>query len=143
MVTRFLEAKVLTDVSAGQVLNFPIAPGEQGLGSIRAFLSQQDWYTASMLGLADPARRTGSASSLCRTIVNEITGIGLNSFDAAIVVWAVAKGMPLSEGASLDAAPDRMAMIQKLERAQQQATSVEMGSETGQVHLPTGLVSGA
>ncbi len=118
------EANVLREVNPGQVLNFPIAPGEQGLGSIRAYLSQQDWYTASMLGLAVPARRAAAASTLCRTIVNEITGIGLNSFDAAIVVWAVAKGMPISEGPSLDAAPDCMAMIKKVERAQQRAPSV-------------------
>jgi len=112
------EAAVLAEVNPGQVLNFPIAPGEQGLGSIRAYLSQQDWYTASQLGLAMPAQRASAASTLCRTIVNEITGVGLNAFDAGIVVWAVAKGMPMSAGASLETAPDCMTMIATVESAQ-------------------------
>lgn len=117
------EGNVLSEVNPGQVLNFPIAAGEQGLGSIRAFLSQQDWYTASQVALANPARRTTAASTLCRTIVNEITGVGLNAFDAGIVVWAVAKGMPMSEGVSLDTAADCRAMIQKVEGAQRLSLS--------------------
>ena len=98
--------QVLREISAGEILNYPIAEGEQGLGTIRAYLAQKDWFTTSQAALADPRKRGATANALCRMIVNEITGIGLNGFDADLVVWAVTNGMPIANVQALKGAED-------------------------------------
>ena len=42
-----------------------------------------------------------TANAFCRRIANEITGIGLNGFDANIVVWAIIEGMPMQNGSQV------------------------------------------
>lgn len=98
--------KILSEINTGEVLNFTVAPGTQGIGTIRAYLAQKDWFTLSQSALADSVRGTIAASSMCRMIINEMTGIGLNSFDANIVVWAVVKGMPIENVSVLQNASD-------------------------------------
>ena len=93
------EKEVHKEISPSQVLSYVLVDGNQGIGTIRAYLSQQDWYTSAHVEMVNPAMAKGTVSSLCRRIRNEITGLGLNGFDAAIVVWAVAKGMPLPSAA--------------------------------------------
>jgi len=111
------EANALRELDPSQVLNTSIAPGEQGLGSIRAFIAQKDWYTAAQVALATPGKQNGAASTLCRTLSNEVTRLGLNGLDAAIVVWAVAEAMPLPEHAALGTAPDCQRFIARIEQA--------------------------
>lgn len=93
------EKNVHKEINPGEVLNYTLSNGDQGLGTIRAILSQQDWYISAQAALANQNTANATAASLCRRITNEITGLGLNGFDAATVVWAVAKGMPLPDGA--------------------------------------------
>jgi hypothetical protein len=107
---------VLREVNAGEVLNYPVAPGTQGLGTIRAYLAQKDWFTSSQSALADSTRRTTAASSMCRMIINEMTGIGLNGFDANIVVWAVVTGMPIENVQILQTASDCKRSIEMVDR---------------------------
>lgn len=93
------EKEVHKEINPSQVLSYALVDGNQGLGTIRAYLSQQDWYTSAQAEMVNPAMNEATVSSLCRRIRNEITGLGLNGFDAAIVVWAVARGMPMPTGA--------------------------------------------
>lgn len=93
------ERAIHKEVDPGQVLSYALVDGNQGLGTIRAYLSQQDWYTSAHVEMGNSTTAEGAASSLCRRIRNEITTLGLNGFDAAIVVWAVAKGMPMPSSA--------------------------------------------
>jgi len=111
------EAKAIRELDPSQVLNYSIAPGEQGLGSIRAFIAQKDWYIAAQVALATPGKQGAAASTLCRTLANEVTRLGLNGLDAAIVVWAVAEAMPLPEHTSLGTAPDCQRSIARIEQA--------------------------
>lgn len=89
------ERKVHESVDPGEVLNYVLLNGSNSLGTIRAFLSQQDWYVAAQPAFLDKAKANETASGFCRRIRNEITGLGLNGFDSDIVVWAVINGMPL------------------------------------------------
>jgi len=89
------EKNVHKEINTGQVLNYILLNGDQVLGTIRAFLSQQDWYISAQAGFATPALVNATATTFCKRITNEITGLGLNGFDAEIVVWAVVNGMPL------------------------------------------------
>lgn len=105
------EKNVHKELDAGQVLNYKLVAGDQGLGTIRAFLSQQDWYISAQAGLASQGTANATGASFCRRIRNEITGLGLNGFDAEIVVWAVANGMPLPSTANLATIDDCKASI--------------------------------
>jgi hypothetical protein len=46
---------------------------------------------------SDAKTRESAANNLCRRVRNEITSLGLNGFDADIVLWAVWTGMPLPD----------------------------------------------
>lgn len=94
------EASIHEEIDTSEVLNYVLVSGTNGLGTIRAFVSQQDWYVSAQTALTNKATASATASSLCRRIVNEIAGLGLNGFDARIVAWAVAQGMPLPVGVS-------------------------------------------
>lgn len=94
------KAEILKEVNASEVLNYVLANGNHGLGTIRAFMSQQDWYIAAQTALTNQATRESVAASLCKRIANEIAGLGLNGFDARIAAWAVTHGMPLPTGVS-------------------------------------------
>lgn len=91
------EKKVREEINAGQVLNYKLINENQGVDTIRAFISQQDWYISAQVGLVNKDENIvkETASTMCRRITNEITGLGLNGFDASIVLWAVVHGMPL------------------------------------------------
>lgn len=80
----------------GKVLNFQISSGSTAeLSSIRAYLVQKQWYAAAENAFAgDMVKDQAVAEQLCKNIVNEMTGLGLNGDDAAFVVWAVIEGMP-------------------------------------------------
>lgn len=94
------EKAVHAEIDASQVLNYNLLNNDKGLGTIRAFLAQQDWYLSAQSELVNQNGKSAemSAASFCRKIKNEISGVGLNGFDADIVVWAVYRGMPLPSG---------------------------------------------
>jgi len=108
------EKNVHKEIDAGQVLNYKLVAGDQGLGTIRAFLSQQDWYISAQAGLATQGTANATGASFCKRIRNEITGLGLNGFDAEIVVWAVANGMPLPGTVNLATVDDCKTSITKV-----------------------------
>lgn len=93
------ELKIHKEIDASEVLNYVLWNGEHSLGTIRAFVSQQDWYISAQIALTTPTTAIPAANALCRKIANEIAGLGLNGFDAKVVVWAVTQGMPMPNGA--------------------------------------------
>lgn len=104
------ESMIWTDINASEVLNYVLVNNDPSLGTIRAFISQQDWYLSSQTALAklegtvNPTTsemNKSTANAFCRRIANEITGIGLNGFDANIVVWAIIEGMPMQNGSQI------------------------------------------
>jgi hypothetical protein len=94
-------------INAASVLSFSLVDNGNTLGTIRSYLAQQDWYASAQTELAG-ANAAAAAGLLCRRIRNSITEMSLNGVDADIVVWAVAKGMPLPSGAAdaMRASPD-------------------------------------
>jgi hypothetical protein len=90
--------QVVADISASEVLNYKLVPANSELSTVRAYLASQDWYgTASTAFVAQQGDALqASASVFCRRLLNEVTGLGLNSFDAAAVLWAVYRGMPMA-----------------------------------------------
>jgi hypothetical protein len=113
---------VFRDVDAATVLKTAIAPNDSGLGQLGAYLSQLDWYKATIPKLSSGGTTANSAnatknkgtpgkatttnvantdptvqdviSDFCRKTNNTMTSIGLSSVDAGIVVWAIYNGMP-------------------------------------------------
>lgn len=121
------ESKIWTDINASEVLNYVLMNNDPSLGTIRAFISQQDWYLSSQTALAkldgtgNPTTlemNKSTANAFCRRIANEITGIGLNGFDANIVVWAIIEGMPMQNGSQIfESAPDCKNAIEPIKAA--------------------------
>lgn len=92
------KAEVVKEISAGEVLNYKLVPANPELATIRAYLASQDWYNAAITAFATQRGKTNelkaSADVFCRRVINEMTGLGLNGFDAAAVLWAAYRGMP-------------------------------------------------
>lgn len=93
------ELNIHKEINASEVLNYVLWNGDHSLGTIRAIISQQDWYVSAQAALTTSSTAIPTANALCRRIANEIAGLGLNGFDAKIVVWAVTRGMPMPSGA--------------------------------------------
>ncbi len=87
---------------ASTVLNFPLSSFNNEMGTIKAYITQQDWYISALSELAKLAstnpKHIPIVNNLCRKIKNNIVGIGLNGFDASIVAKSVIKGMPVPYG---------------------------------------------
>jgi hypothetical protein len=93
------QQKISAEVRPSEILNFDLVNGaSQKLGTIRAFLSQQEWFTTAVVAFAGTnAEADDNASNLfCRRVINEIAGLDLSDFDARLVLWAVYKGMPVT-----------------------------------------------
>jgi hypothetical protein len=100
--------KIHKSLDPGEVLNYMLVNGGNSLGTVKSFLSQQDWYVSAQSALADKAKVKEAAGGLCRRIKNEITGLGLNGLDSEIVLWAVVNGMPLPSGVNFSQIDDCM-----------------------------------
>jgi hypothetical protein len=87
-------ARIFKDVDAASVLKTSLTDGDNNLGQIQNYLSQQDWYKAAQPNLSDPAKAANAAPDFCLHIRNTIIAVGLSTTDANIVVWAVATAMP-------------------------------------------------
>jgi len=92
------------EIDVSQVLNYKLTSDPQGLGSIKAFISQQDWYTSAQLSFVNPSAKSAAADAFCRRILNEVGGLGLNGTDARIVLWSVVKGLPMAGNVDFSAA---------------------------------------
>ncbi len=93
------QQKISAEVRPSEILNFDLVNGaSQKLGTIRAFLAQQEWFTTAVVAFAGTnAEADDNASNLfCRRVINEIAGLDLSDFDARLVLWAVYKGMPVT-----------------------------------------------
>lgn len=79
------------------VLNYKLVTGSNDLGTVRAFLTSQDWYTTAVAAFASNDQKvvTAAATPFCRRIVNEVGALGLNSFDSNAVLWATYRAMPV------------------------------------------------
>ena len=91
----------------GRVLNYTLVKSGNGLGTIRAYLSQQKWFVSLLTAFKTPAPgstqtekdamsavNVKTAETLCRNINDDITALGLNGDDAKIVIWATATALP-------------------------------------------------
>lgn len=87
---------IYKEINASQVLNYKLTSDTQGLASIKAFISQQDWYVRAQLNFASSSNRGAAANDFCQSVMNEVSSLGLNSVDAKIVLWAVVKGLPMA-----------------------------------------------
>lgn len=84
------------DINPGQVLNYNLVKSGNSLGTIKAYLLQQDWYVSAaseFSGIEPTDRKVGD--KFCKDIYNTITNLGLNGDDADIVIYAVTEGLPL------------------------------------------------
>lgn len=87
--------KVYQQSTPSQVLNYPLIKTNAELGTVAAFLIQQDWYAKGIADFSgDPSADAALADSMCLKIQNSIVGLGLNSDDADIVTWAFVDGLP-------------------------------------------------
>lgn len=91
------QKKAITELTASDILNYKLVNGSSELGTIRAFLTSQDWYANAITSFAshDTKEAMEAAGPFCRRIANEIGALGLNAFDAYAVVWATYVGMPV------------------------------------------------
>lgn len=87
-------------IPAAEVLSFAlVGGGDSHYGSVRSYLSQLDWYPQVMSALQRTPGAEESAQ-FCRRIRSAMTDLGLNALDAAIVVDAARRGLPLPPGAA-------------------------------------------
>lgn len=95
------QQRVIADIDASEVLNYDLLNDGKKLGTIRSFLLQQEWFNQAQTKLVAASTKQAktknavktTATQMCRSIRNSITGLNLNGFDANIVVWAVLRGM--------------------------------------------------
>ncbi len=88
--------KVRDDVRDSDVLAYKLVRNAPSIGTIRVFLVQQEWFTAAIASFAQSRSGTDTMRPFCQRIVNEIVGLGLNDFDARLVLRAVHTTMPIA-----------------------------------------------
>lgn len=90
--------EVHKELSASQVLSYPIVNSSDGLGSISAYLLKQPWYAKAMSEFSNDRKKDlALADSMCMEIQNTIIALGLNGNDANIVTWAFINGFPRAQ----------------------------------------------
>lgn len=86
---------VIKNFNASEILNYKLVTSLPELSTIRAYFSQLDWYMTSVASFnANESKDGYKKSNFCKLVVNEITSLGLNSFDASLVLKAIYVGMP-------------------------------------------------
>jgi hypothetical protein len=111
-------SNVTQEVRPAEILNFDLVNGAQKLGTIRAYLVQQEWFTTAITAFANPNVGADTVNLFCRRVVNEITGLDLSEFDAKLVLWATYKAMPVTFPASFASAADCKPATDQAVRAQ-------------------------
>jgi hypothetical protein len=72
------------------ILRFPLLNGANGVGTIGAYLKQQEWWDKSLKAFpTDKAPPADMAPAFCRAIKDAIAGLQLNYVDGGIVTAAV------------------------------------------------------
>ena len=93
------QKKISAEVRPSEILNFDLVNGaSQKLGTIRAFLAQQEWFTTAVVAFAGAKAEADDNESnfFCRRVINDIAALDLSDFDARLVLWAVYKSMPVT-----------------------------------------------
>lgn len=86
--------KVYEEVEWNQVLSYEIARTENRPMKLSEYILQKDYYHAALTNFDGQVESDKiTADNLCRAMSSDIVGLGLNSEDAKIVVWAVINGM--------------------------------------------------
>jgi hypothetical protein len=107
------------DFDPDAVLAYTLVGGQQTLGTVRAWLAQQDWYNSAIADLGAAAKRADAASGLCRRIRSAVAELGLSTTDQHITVWSVINGMPLAGDAvtALKQSPDCKTSLDPIDKA--------------------------
>jgi hypothetical protein len=96
--------RIHKELSFNQVLNYPLIKSNKELGTISAYILQQDWYGKSMSEFNSALDNDGPiAESMCLKIKNSIVNLGLNNDDADIVTWSFINGFPWAKKMHKDA----------------------------------------
>lgn len=91
-------------VSANQILFYPLLKSNKELGTVSAFLLQQDWYGKSMAEFnGNLSEDSAIADAMCLKIQNSIVSLGLNNDDADLVTWGFVNGLPWAKKMNKDA----------------------------------------
>jgi len=81
--------------NAANILRYPLIKTSSGVITIRKWILQEDWYTSAQSSFISDARSDKlTANALCLTTAEKVTELGLNDIDAALVTWAMMKGLP-------------------------------------------------
>jgi hypothetical protein len=87
-------AEVYREKNAASVLAYQLVRTSAGDLTVRDFLLQQNWYTtASSSVTGDAANDAWAAGRLCSGTAHAMHTLGLNTVDANLVAWAMARGM--------------------------------------------------
>lgn len=105
---------VAKEVRPSEILNFDLVNGAQKLGTIRAYLVQQEWFTTAITAFANPNVGADTVNLFCRRVVNEISGLDLSEFDAKLVLWATYTAMPVTFPSSFSSARDCAAAMNEV-----------------------------
>jgi hypothetical protein len=85
-------------------LDFELIKGQKTIGTVKAYLKQQDWWTKAIQDLTANTSNTeklgASAADFCRSIKGTVAGLGLNEVDEGIVTAAVRDGITLPDGSA-------------------------------------------
>lgn len=85
--------KVKADITPAQVLNYQLVRSGNSLGTVRAYLAQQTWFSSGLQEISSDADGA-KLNKFCNNIANTIADTGLNSVDVGIVTKAVLYGTP-------------------------------------------------
>jgi hypothetical protein len=88
----------------GEVLSFALVSGTKAVGTVGAYLAQQDWWANSLKTFpSGAAPKREDVVQFCRLIKDTIASLGLNYIDAGIVVVSVQKAgiLPLKTAAAM------------------------------------------
>lgn len=103
--------------NAANILRYPLIKTSSGVITIRKWILQEDWYTSAQSSFISDARSDKlTANALCLTTAEKVTELGLNDIDAALVTWAMMKGLPPARAMDPTAwtAPDCAAITQRV-----------------------------
>jgi len=79
------------------VLSYPLVNNGKELGSVSSYLTSQSWYNTAMISFSKttPSPTVDDVRNFCNTLRRTVTDLGLNSFDANIIVRSVRDGMSI------------------------------------------------
>jgi hypothetical protein len=87
-------AKVASNVSSSDVLHYKLVANANGLGEVDSYVRQQRWFTDAVVDLSKTNPDAKQKDRFCQSVVESITGLGLNEFDGLLVLRAINEGMP-------------------------------------------------